>query len=136
MLNFLCETCGEHLGFFIKLDLFRLKQDFCIQLDCISKTINHTLIDILFYKQRFEFQISNIFYSFLLATAVQKNQNKYRISANSFRGNYTFLNLALCGNYSREEIIQERKLFADIWYSKFDTSKLMSYQGQNIFTEK
>ena len=53
----------------------------------------------------------------------------YRISANSFRGNYSFLNLALftvtfdiyfinlnsCrGNYSREETIQGRKLFAEI----------------------
>ena len=49
----------------------------------------------------------------------------YRISANSFRGNYSFLNLTLftvtfdhstyrCGNYSREETIQGRKLFAEI----------------------
>ena len=51
--------------------------------------------------------------------------------ANSFRGNYSFLNLALftvtfdlyfinlnsCrGNYSREETIQGRKLFAEIRY--------------------
>ena len=56
----------------------------------------------------------------------------YRISANSFRGNYSFLNLALftvtfdlyfinlnsCrGNYSREETIQGRKLFAEIRYA-------------------
>ena len=45
----------------------------------------------------------------------------YRISANSFRGNYSFLNSTLCtvtfhhstykcGNYSREESIQGRKL--------------------------
>ena len=55
----------------------------------------------------------------------------YRISANSFRGNYSFLNLALftvtfdlyfinlnscSGNYSREETIQGRKLFAEIRY--------------------
>merc|ERR1711956_76215 len=51
----------------------------------------------------------------------------YRISANSFRGNYSFLNLTLCnvtfkhstyrcGNYSREETIQGRKLFAEIRY--------------------
>ena len=55
----------------------------------------------------------------------------YRISANSFCGNYSFLNLALftvtfdlyfitlnsCrGNYSREETIQGRKLFAEIRY--------------------
>ena len=51
----------------------------------------------------------------------------YRISANSFRGNYSFLNLSLCtvtfdhstyrcGNYSREETIQGRKLFAEIRY--------------------
>ena len=53
----------------------------------------------------------------------------YHISENSFRGNYSFLNLALftvtfdlyfinlnsCrGNYSREETIQGRKLFAEI----------------------
>ena len=57
----------------------------------------------------------------------------YRISANSFRGNYSFLNLALftvtfdlyfinlnsCrGNYSKEETIQGRKLFAEIRYVK------------------
>ena len=53
---------------------------------------------------------------------------KYRISANSFRGNYSFLNLTLCtvtfghstyrcGNYSREETIQGRKLFAEIRYA-------------------
>ena len=51
--------------------------------------------------------------------------NTYRISANSFRGNYSFLNLTLCtvtfgdstyrcGNYSRKETIQGRKLFAEI----------------------
>ena len=51
----------------------------------------------------------------------------YRISANSFRGNYSFLNLTLCtvtfgystyrcGNYSGEETIQGRKLFAEIRY--------------------
>ena len=59
------------------------------------------------------------------------DKNTYRISANSFRGNYSFLNLALftvtfdlyfinlnsCrGNYSREETIQGRKLFAEIRY--------------------
>ena len=49
----------------------------------------------------------------------------YRISSYSFRGNYSFLNLTLftvtfgdstygCGNYSREETIQGRKLFAEI----------------------
>ena len=52
---------------------------------------------------------------------------RYRISANSFHGNYSFLNLTSCtvtfgystyscGNYSREETIQGRKLFAEIWY--------------------
>ena len=51
----------------------------------------------------------------------------YRISSYSFRGNYSFLNLTLCtvtfvhstyrcGNYSREETIQGRKLFAEIRY--------------------
>jgi hypothetical protein len=51
------------------------------------------------------------------------------ISANSFRGNYSFLNLTLCtvtfdystyrcGNYLREETIQGRKLFAEIRYMK------------------
>ena len=59
-------------------------------------------------------------------------QYTYRISANSFLGNYSFLNLALFtvtfdlyyinlnsyrGNYSREETIQGRKLFAEIRYS-------------------
>ena len=64
--------------------------------------------------------------------------HKYRISANSFRGNYcffefnlekvrTYSNLTLCTvtfdhstyrcrNYSREETIQGRKLFAEIRY--------------------
>ena len=52
---------------------------------------------------------------------------EYRIFANSFRGNYSFLNLTLCtvtfvhstyscGNYSREQTIQGRKLFAEIRY--------------------
>ena len=60
----------------------------------------------------------------------------YRISANSFRGNYSFLNLTLCtvtfgcstyrcGNYLREETIQGRKLFAEIRYSK--SSKIAKY---------
>ena len=51
----------------------------------------------------------------------------YRISANSFQGNYSLLNLTLCtvtfdhsiyrhGNYSREETIQGRKLLAEIRY--------------------
>ena len=51
----------------------------------------------------------------------------YRISANSFRRNYSFLNLTLCtvtfvnstyrcGNYSREETIQGRKLYEEIRY--------------------
>ena len=66
----------------------------------------------------------------------KKNIYIYRISANSFRGNYSFLNLALCtvtfdlyfinlnscrGNYSREETIQGRKLFAEIRYIKLKT---------------
>ena len=51
----------------------------------------------------------------------------YRISSYSFLGNYSFLNFVLCtvtfahstyrcGNYSREETIQGRKLFAEIRY--------------------
>ena len=62
----------------------------------------------------------------------------YRISANSFRGNYSFLNLALftvtfdlyfinlnsCrGNYSREETIQGRKLIAEIVLALGETGK-------------
>ena len=54
-----------------------------------------------------------------------KNWFTYRISANSFRWNYSFLNLTLCtvtfghskyrcGNYLREETIQGWKLFAEI----------------------
>ena len=53
--------------------------------------------------------------------------SRYRISVISFRGNYSFLNLTLCtvtfgnstyrcGNYSREEIIQGRKLYEEIRY--------------------
>ena len=56
----------------------------------------------------------------------------YRISANSFRGNYSFLNLTLCMwplvtvhrgaetiQYSREETIQGGKLFAEIRYTSW-----------------
>ena len=65
----------------------------------------------------------------------------YRISANSFRGNYSFLNLTLftvtfdlyfinlnsCrGNYSREETIQGRKLFAEVRYILFHGQQLFS----------
>ena len=61
----------------------------------------------------------------------ESRNGMYRISANSFRGNYSFLSVALftvtfdlyfinlnsCrGNYSREETIQGRKLFAEIRY--------------------
>ena len=63
------------------------------------------------------------------------NQTMYHISANSFRGNYSFLNLTLCsmtfdhstyrcGNYSREEIIQGRKL-----YGIFDLSHCVTLRG-------
>ena len=56
--------------------------------------------------------------------------NIYCISANCFRGNYSFLNLTLCtvtfgyspcrcGNYSREETIQGRKLYEEIRYAFF-----------------
>ena len=80
------------------------------------------------------------------------HKTTYRISANSFRGNYSFLNLCLCtvtfdhstyrcGNYSREETIQGQKLFAEIryacdsftmvgfiytfWYSLLSTSSIL-----------
>ena len=71
----------------------------------------------------------------------------YRISANSFCGNYSFLKLfgrrsqylsikfplhkpsEKRGNYSREEIIQGRKLFAEIRYSKKQNSR----KGYEIF---
>ena len=58
-----------------------------------------------------------------------KYKRKYRISENSFRGNYSFSNLTFdlyfinlnnCrGNYSKEETIQGRKLFAEIRYIKY-----------------
>ena len=52
--------------------------------------------------------------------------NNYRISANSFRGNYSFLNLTLCsvtfghftyrcGNYSRAETIRRNTVFGSNW---------------------
>ena len=71
----------------------------------------------------------------------------YRISANSFRGNYSFLNLAFftvtfdlyfinlnsCrGNYSREETIQGRKLFAEIRYVQFRW-KIGEQTGVNLW---
>ena len=40
----------------------------------------------------------------------------YRISANSFRGKYSFLNLTLCTVHTGAETIQGRKLFAEIRY--------------------
>ena len=60
----------------------------------------------------------------------ESDRKKYRISAYSFRGIYSFLNLTLCrvtfghstyrcGNYSREETIQGRKLFAEIRYASY-----------------
>ena len=69
---------------------------------------------------------------------------KYRISANSFRGNYSFFNLTLCtvtfdhstyrcGNYSREETIQGRKLFAEIQYI---TSKLMPKRTSKLMPKR
>jgi len=47
----------------------------------------------------------------------------YRISANSFRGNYSFLNLALCKS---AEIIPGRKLFKGGNYlRKYGISKML-----------
>ena len=72
----------------------------------------------------------------MVAMYISKRLVVYRISANSFRENYSFLNLALCtvtfgystyrcGNYSREETIQLRKLFVEIRYPKmFKTSNV------------
>ena len=76
----------------------------------------------------------------------------YRISANSFRGNYSFLNVALftvtfdlyfinlnscSGNYSREETIQGRKLFAEIRYLLFQRSptqmEILSIVFKNVW---
>ena len=56
------------------------------------------------------------FFWFILLAFGSRNYWSYRISANSFRGNYSFLNFTLCtvtfdhstyrcGNYSREETI-------------------------------
>ena len=75
---------------------------------------------------------SDHFYGLMCLLTISTNNkqsyfHEYRISANSFRGNYSFLNLTLstvtfghstyrCGNYSREETIQGRKLFAEIRY--------------------
>ena len=58
----------------------------------------------------------------------KKTFPNYRISSYSFRGNYSFLNSTLCtvtfgcstyrcGNYSREETIQGRKLYEEIRYA-------------------
>jgi hypothetical protein len=50
--------------------------------------------------------------------------NEYRISANSYRGNYSFLNLTLCTVtfdvtvHTGAETIQGRKLFAEIRYEQ------------------
>ena len=86
------------------------------------------------FLQRY-FQVNSNLESFWVALLIDIFiLDNYRISANSFRGNYSFLNLALftvtfdlyyinlnsCrGNYSREETIQGRKLFAEIRYLIF-----------------
>ena len=75
---------------------------------------------------KIECQISNR--TFIKKGSFKERKHYYRISANSFRGNCSFLNLTLCtvsfgdstyrcGNYLREETIQGRKLFAEIRYS-------------------
>ena len=69
--------------------------------------------------------ITHTFRSCELGIIFTDDCSSYRISANSFRGNYSFLNLTLftvtfgnsthrCGNYSREETIQGRKLYEEI----------------------
>ena len=77
----------------------------------------------------------------------------YRIFSYSFRGNYSFLDLALftvtfdlyfinlnsCrGNYSREETIQGRKLFAEIQYMLLvKKTCIKAYEvGKQIRTDK
>ena len=71
-----------------------------------------------------------------MSTTLQ-TQTMYRISSYSFRGNYSFLNLTLCtvtfdhstyrcGNYSREETIQGRKLYEEIRYVVFRKKKIES----------
>ena len=66
----------------------------------------------------------------ILVIAIETIEAIYRISSYNFRGNYSFLNLVTvhkakghstykCGNYSREETIQGRKLFAEIRYVNF-----------------
>merc|ERR1712086_418114 len=74
---------------------------------------------------------------FIIKTIIPiPSQYGYRISAYSFRGNYSFLNLTLCtvtfdhstyrcGNYSREETIQGRKLFAEIRYASMFSGYLI-----------
>ena len=63
-----------------------------------------------------------------------RKKDSYLISGNSFRRNYSFWNSTLCtvtfgystyrcGNYSREETIQGRKLFAEIRYLFLDNSR-------------
>ena len=47
-----------------------------------------------------------------------RNYSKYRISANSFRGNYSFLNLTLCTCDLWTQYIQVRKLFKGGNYSR------------------
>ena len=74
-------------------------------------------------------KVENFMWQMIKGLVFMASHLTYRISANSFRGNYSFLNLALCtvtfdlyfinlnscrGNYSREETIQGRKLFTEI----------------------
>ena len=82
--------------------------------------------DLKFWNHKMYVCICLIQKYFLTELSKDSNSNvyklTYRISANSFRGNYSFLNLAKghstkkCGNYWREETIQVQKLFAEIRY--------------------
>ena len=74
-----------------------------------SEDIAETVIKFTFWDQNLERQ--RIYNTYIIQNFI------YRISANSFRGNYSFLNLTLgsmtfgystfrCGNYSREETIR------------------------------
>ena len=53
-----------------------------------------------------------------LGSQASTEKKIYRISANSFRGNYSFLNLTLCTVHTGAETIQGRKLFKGGNYSR------------------
>ena len=113
----------------LKKHLLKIQPDYCkVANNNKSQLVAPHQIDKVVYKLIASLQTSlEQPTQYILHSGLWRKCSAYRISANSFRGNYSFLNLTLCtvtfgvstyrcGNYSREETIQRRKLFAEIQY--------------------